>query len=61
MLPDWQPTTRLLARIGNASDVASAAAGRQDVLCWNPLFQGQRFEGRAEYERWMAKKTKGTK
>ena len=29
--------------------------------CWNPLFQGQRFEGRAEYERWMAKKTKGTK
>ena len=32
MLPDWQPTTRLLARIGNASDVASAAAGRQDVL-----------------------------
>jgi len=24
--------------------------------CWNPLFQGMRFEGRAEYEKWIAKK-----
>ena len=25
--------------------------------CWNPLFQGMRFEGRAEYDKWAAKKT----